>query len=160
MDASWLRADANLTLSTNRLRSFTAYLEDYANEGKYVEEVYTNTPMLLSPSVVGMGLVELDPFHGWPLTLSGKYVGKQYWDNTGNADRCIPSYFVTDLSLSHSFPLRTGSIGVSLYVNNLLNREYYAYAWVYRAWDNGEYMEAGLYPQATRNVMVKLAYSF
>ncbi len=158
--AAWVRIDGNLTLSTNRLRSFTAYLEDFANEGKYVEEEYTNTPMLLSPSVVGMGLVELDPFHGWPLTLSGKYVGKQYWDNTGNADRCIPSYFVTDLSLSHSFQLRTGSIGVSLYVNNLLNREYYAYAWVYRAWDNGEYMEAGLYPQATRNVMVKLAYSF
>ena len=157
--ATWLRIDGNLTLSTNRLRAFTAYLENWA-DGGYKEEHYENTPMLLSPSVIGMGRVEVDPFQGWPLTLSGKYVGKQYWDNTGCADRCIPSFFVADLSLSHSFPLPGGSLGVSVYVNNLLNREYYAYAWVYRAWDSGEYVEAGLYPQAPRNLMVKIAYSF
>ena len=157
--ASWLRLDGNLTLSTNRLQSFTAYLENWV-DGGYKEEHYDNTPMLLSPSIVGMGRLELDPLHGWPLVLSGKYVGKQYWDNTGNADRCIPSFFVTDLSLSHSFPLPTGSLGVSLYVNNLLNREYYAYAWVYRAWEGAEYMEAGLYPQAPRNLMAKVSYSF
>jgi iron complex outermembrane receptor protein len=120
--------------------------------------------MLLSPSVVGMGRVEIAPFQGkWqPLTLSlsGKYVGKQYWDNTQNEGRCIPAFFVSDLTLSHSFPLPTGSLGVSLYVNNLLNREYYAYAWVYRAWDGSDYMEAGLYPQAPRNLMLKLTYSF
>ena len=161
--ASWLRADANVTLSTNKLQSFTAYLENWV-DGGYKEEVYKNTTMLLSPSIVGMGRVELAPFQGsWkPLTLalSGKYVGKQYWDNTQNADRCIPAYFVTDLSLSHSFRLPTGDLGVALYVDNLLNLNYYAYAWVYRAWDGGEYVEAGLYPQAPRNLMVKLTYSF
>ena len=161
--ASWFRADANVTLSTNKLQSFTAYLENWV-DGGYKEEVYKNTTMLLSPSVVGMGRVELAPFQGsWkPLTLalSGKYVGKQYWDNTQNADRCIPAYFVTDLSLAHSFRLPTGNLGVALYVDNLLNLNYYAYAWVYRAWDGGEYVEAGLYPQAPRNLMVKLTYSF
>ena len=161
--ASWFRADANVTLSTNKLQSFTAYLENWV-DGGYKEEVYKNTTMLLSPSIVGMGRVELAPFQGsWkPLTLalSGKYVGKQYWDNTQNADRCIPAYFVTDLSLSHSFRLPTGDLGVALYVDNLLNLNYYAYAWVYRAWDGGEYVEAGLYPHAPRNLMVKLTYSF
>ena len=161
--AAWIRADANLTLSTNKLRSFTAYVENWI-DGGYKEETYENTTMLLSPSVVGMGRVEIAPFQGkWkPLTLSlsGKYVGKQYWDNTQHEDRCIPAFFVSDLTLSHTFPLPTGSLGVSLYVNNLLNREYYAYAWVYRAWDGSDYMEAGLYPQAPRNVMVKLSYAF
>ena len=159
----WLRADANLTLSTNKLRSFTAYIENWV-DGGYKTETYENTAMLLSPSVVGMGRISVSPFQGgWKpltLTLSGKYVGKQYWDNTANADRCIPAFFVTDLSLTHSFPLPTGSLGVSVHVNNLLNRLYYAYAWVYRAWDGSDYMEAGLYPQAPRNVMVKLTYSF
>ena len=120
--------------------------------------------MLLSPSVVGMGRIALTPFSGWwkplSLTLSGKYVGKQYWDNTQNEGRSIPAWFVTDLSLTHSFPLPTGSLGVSLFVNNLLNKAYYANAWVYRAWDGSEYVEAGLYPQALRNLMVKLTYSF
>ena len=161
--AAWIRADANLTLSTNKLRNFTAYLENWV-DGGYKPETYENTTMLLSPSVVGMGRMEIVPFEGrWkPLSfsLSGKYVGKQYWDNTQNEGRCIPAFFVTDLALSHSIPLPTGSIGVSFYINNLLNREYYAYAWVYRAWDGGEYTEAGLYPQAPRNVMLKLSYSF
>ena len=163
MPAGWLRADANLTLSTNKLRSFTAYIENWV-DGGYNPETYENTTMLLSPSVVGVGRVAVSPFQGsWKpltLTLSGKYVGKQYWDNTQHEDRCIPAFFVTDLSLAHSFPLPTGSLGVSVHVNNLLNRLYYAYAWVYRAWDGSDYMEAGLYPQAPRNVMVKITYSF
>ena len=161
--SSKIRVDGNLTLSTNKLRSFTAYLENWV-DGGYVEEHYENTTMLLSPSVVGMGRVAVSPFEDvWKpltLTLSGKYVGKQYWDNTQNEDRCIPAWFVTDLSLSHSFPLPFGTLGVSVYVNNLLDKEYYAYAWVYRAWEGSEYLEAGLYPQATRNAMLKLSLSF
>jgi len=171
--ASWFRADGNLTLSTNKLRSFTAYLENWV-DGGYKEEVYNNTTMLLSPSVVGMGRLSLSPFRGWwkPLSLSldGKYVGKQYWDNTQNDGRSIPSYFVTNLSLSHSFQLPVGTLGLSFYVNNLLNLEYYSYAWVYRAWQGVEnpaaspqdaiYVEAGLYPQAPRNLMARITYSF
>jgi iron complex outermembrane receptor protein len=75
LTAAWtpsriIRADGNLTLSTNKLRSFTAYLEDWENGG-YKEETYENTTMLLSPSVVGMGRVVLTPFRGalQPLTL-------------------------------------------------------------------------------------------
>ncbi|MBQ9192864.1 MAG: TonB-dependent receptor [Bacteroidales bacterium] len=171
LSAAWtpsraVRLDGNLTLSRNRLRSFTAYLEDWENGG-YKEEHYENTTMLLSPSVVGMGRVALSPLGGWwrPMTLalSGKYVGKQYWDNTQSEDRCIPAFFVTDLSLSHSIPLSFGTLGLSVFVNNLLNRSYYAYAWVYRAWQGGSdplYVEAGLYPQALRNVMVKASLAF
>ncbi len=161
--SSKIRVDGNLTLSTNKLRSFTAYLENWV-DGGYVEEHYANTAMLLSPSVVGMGRVAVSPFEGsWKpltLTLSGKYVGKQYWDNTQNEGRCIPAWFVTDLSLSHSILLPFGTLGVSVYVNNLLDKEYYAYAWVYRAWQGSEYLEAGLFPQATRNAMLKLSLSF
>ena len=171
LSAAWtpsriIRADGNLTLSTNKLRSFTAYLEDWENGG-YKEETYENTTMLLSPSVVGMGRVALTPFRGalqpLTLTLSGKYVGRQYWDNTQSPDRCIPAFFVTDLSVSHTFVIPCGSLELSLYVNNLLNRSYYAYAWVYRAWQGGAdpmYQEAGLYPQSLRNFMGKIAFSF
>ena len=163
MPSSWVRVDGNLTLSTNKLRSFTAYVENWV-DGGYVEEHYDNTTMLLSPSVIGMGRVSLSPFGGswkpFTLVLSGKYVGKQYWDNTQNVDRCIPAFFVSDLSVSHSFALPFGNLGVALYVNNLFDREYYSYAWVYRAWDGSHYMEAGLYPQATRNMMLKVSLSF
>ena len=171
--SSWALLEGNMTLSTNRLRSFTAYLEDWVH-GSYVQQMYENTTMLLSPSTVGMGRLQLFPFQGWwkPLTLSvsGKYVGKQYWDNTQDENRSIPSYFVANLSLAHSFRLGSGSLGLSFQVNNLLNLDYYASAWVYTAWQgpvssdgtpqDPVYMEAGLYPQAPRNFMCKVSYSF
>ena len=59
MPFPWARIDGNLTLSTNKLRLFTAYLEDWV-EGGYRTQTYENTTMLLSPSVVGMGRVETD----------------------------------------------------------------------------------------------------
>lgn len=159
----WLRLDGNLTLSTNKLKHFTAYLENWV-EGGYVTEEYENTTMLLSPSIVGMWRVNLAPFSGkWKalsLNLSGKYVGKQYWDNTRNPDRCVPAYYTMALQLSHSFELPSCRIGISLNIDNLLNNLYYASAWVYRAWDGAEYTEAGLYPQPPRNYSVKLSLSF
>ena len=159
----WLRADGNLTLSTNKLRSFTAYIEDWVNGG-YRPETYENVDMLLSPAVTGMGRVALSPFRGaWkPLTLSvdGKYVGKRYWDNTQNEDRCIPAAWVMGLQLSHSISLPFGTLGLSCHVENLLNLKYYGSAWVYRAWDGSDYLEAGVYPQAPRNFMLKASLSF
>ena len=159
---SWLRADANLTLSTNKLRSFTAYIENWV-DGGYITENYENVDMLLSPSVTGMACLAFSPFRGtWkPLTLTvnGKYVGKRYWDNTQNDSRSIPAVWVMDAQLSHRFGLPFGTLGVSLYVENLLNRKYYGAAWVYRAWDGGDYLEAGVYPQAPRNFMIKVSLS-
>ncbi len=164
--APWVKLDANTTLSVNKIHHFTAYLEDWVNGGYRTEE-YPNTTMLLSPSVIGMGAVTLQPFaeaasslRTTTLSLSGKYVGKQYWDNTQNEDRCVPAYFVSNLVLSHSFTLRHGTLGLSAYVNNLLNNDYYASAWVYRAWQGEEYLEAGLYPQAMRNFLLKVFWRF
>ena len=163
MPSAWLRADGNLTLSTNKLRSFTAYIEDWVNGG-YRTETYENVDMLLSPSVTGMARVALSPFKGaWqPLTLAvdGKYVGKRYWDNTQCEDRSIPPAWVMNLQLSHSFTLPFGKLGIAFYVDNLLNLKYYGSAWVYRAWDGSDYLEAGVYPQAPRNYMLKAILSF
>ena len=124
----------------------------------------------MNPSVVAMGQVSWAPFrnvaHGsFRTTTVGadvKYVGKQYWDNTENSDRCIPAYWVVNASLTHEFALRTGFLGLGLYVNNVLGRLYYADAWVYRAFfeQDGWYQEEGVFPQSPRNFMVKLSYRF
>lgn len=52
---------------------------------------------------------------------------------------------------------------IGAYCNNLLNRDYYADAWVYRALfadGSPEYVEEGLFPQALRNYSVKLRLEF
>jgi iron complex outermembrane receptor protein len=186
LTASWLptdlfRVDANASFSVNRLKNFTAHVDRFdhdwisdANPGwnkmEQARETYSKTTMLLSPSIVSMLRCSCTPFKRvargslktTTLSLDGKYVGKQYWDNTANADRCVPAYFVSNLSVCHEFDLGSGKLGLAGYVNNLFNRTYYASAWVYRAVFavGGAYQEEGLYPQPPINFLFKLSYRF
>lgn len=165
----------NMTFSDNRIRNFTAYVTRYDNMDDWnvtgqIEEKYSNTPILMSPSLVGALGVNARPFAGvekWKdllITFSGKYVGRQYWDNTASADRSLPAYLVADASVSNDFTMPNGNVlRLGLYVNNLFNAKYCGDAWVNRAYFDAEqqnYQEEGLYPQAPISCMLKLTYSF
>ena len=171
----WLQVGGNITLSTNKIRNFTAYYEKYdnMNDWNYLGQHavdFEKTDILMSPSLMGMASVTFRPFAGsvrsWEsayLSINGKYVGKQYYDNTSSEERSIPSYFVADLSLGYEFPVKDSSLDLSFHVNNLFNRMYYADAWLWRAYFQQEddyYSETGLYPQAPVNVMFKVTWSF
>ena len=180
LTAAWkpfsnLTIGANTTLSTNKILDFTKYYEVYDNldwwtyMGQQTEH-FDKVTMLMSPSVVGMGQLSWTPlqnlargsFKTTTLSLDAKYVGQQYWDSTEDPDRCIPAYWVANAALTHEFALKTGKLGLGLYVNNVLNRLYYADAWVWRAYfqEDGWYQEEGVFPQAPRNFMVKVSYRF
>ncbi len=172
--APWLRLDANTTLSLNKIENYTAYVQEidewWDELGTTQAFEYGKTTMLMSPSVTGMVQVSVNPFVNasnslktTSLSINGKFVGKQYLDNTGREEMAVPSYFVSNLSLTHEFKLNSGFLGLSAYVNNLLNSEYYASGWrweyVYQGTRDME-TGVGVYPQATRNFMVKVSYRF
>ena len=168
------RLDANMTLSMNQLKEFTGYyqiIDDDWNDYGMKEINFGKTTMLMSPSLIGMAQVAVSPFakcargslKTTTLTLNGKYVGSQYWDNTESDERKIPGYFVANLSLSHDFKVGGGILGLKAYVNNFLNNKYYSNAWVYRAFNKSSdsyYQEEGVFPQATANFMFGVTYSF
>ena len=91
-------------------------------------------------------------------------MGKQYYDNTSDDSRSIPSYFVAGLQLSKEFNFRGNNrIGISFYVDNLFNRKYFSNAWVYLARfsdSSSLYVEEGVYPQAERNYTLRVSLSF
>lgn len=159
-------ASANLTLSMNRIRRYTAYLDNYDADWNFLgqsTEEYDNAPILLSPSAIAGAKLEYRP--GWMnqgISLRAKYVGKQYWDNTGNPDRMVPAYWTAGMTLAHQFKFSKGpSVTVSGEVDNLLNRHYYAYAWVWRAIVDGQpYQSEGLYPQAPINARLSVKIAF
>ena len=169
--APWLQVAGNITLSTNKIRSYTAYYEMYDNMndwnylGKH-EVDFENTDILMSPSLVGMASVTFKPFAGRKdslksayAALNGKYVGKQYYDNTSSDNRSIPAYFVSDLAVGYEI----SSLSLSFHVHNLFNRKYYADAWLWRAYfqkEDSYYSEIGIYPQAPTNWMFKAAWRF
>ena len=179
----WLQVGGNMTLSTNKIRSYTAYYEMYdnMNDWNYLGQHnvdFKNTDILMSPALVGMASVTFRPFVGTLeslksayATLNGKYVGKQYYDNTSSDERCIPAYFVADLAIGYEIPLRcrssnqneSSSLAFSFHVHNLFNQKYYADAWLWSAYfqhDNQYYSEVGLYPQAPANCMFKVSWKF
>ncbi len=174
---TWLELGGNLTLSSNKIKDYTAYYEMYdnMNDWNYLgqkELFFDSTDILMSPSVVGAVHATFRPFASSTksvrsayLTVNGKYVGKQYYDNTSSDDRSIPAYFTADLSIGYDIPLRkdAGSLGVSFHVNNMFNNMYYADGWVYRAYFQHEddyYTETGIYPQAPANYMLKISFRF
>ena len=170
--APWVQVAGNLTLSTNKIRNYTAYYEKYdnMNDWNYLGQhqvEFANTDILMSPSLVGMAGVTFKPFASSTksldsiyLFMNGKYVGKQFYDNTSSDERAIPAYFVADLSLGYE-PF--SGLTLSLHVNNLFNRMYYADAWLWRAYFQEEdlyYKEVGVYPQAPLNMMFKASWRF
>ena len=167
----WLQVGGNITLSTNKIRKYTAYYEMYdnMNDWNYLGQhqvEFEDTDILMSPSLVGMASVTLRPFVHSSGSLSsayiswnGKYVGRQYYDNTSSDERSIPSYFVADMSLGYE----VSALSFSIHVNNLFNHMYYADAWLWRAYfqqEDSYYSEVGVYPQAPVNFMMKVSWRF
>ena len=158
-----LRLDANATLSTNKIKDYTAWIP-YSDYSGQASVHYGKTDMLLSPSLLGMMRASVQPFEdGISLSLSAKYVGKQYIDNTMRSLMKIPARCTMDLSLSKKYMLRGNTIEVTGYIYNLLNHKYFASGWRYETVDpaTGEIQSfIGIYPQATINWSVKVSYTF
>ena len=165
----------NITLSTNKIREYTAYYDIYDNDMDWnylgqKQEEFRNTDILMSPSIVGAADLTFRPFasknnslQSAYLRIGGKYVGKQYYDNTASDDRSIPAYFTGNLSLGYELPVKESSLSLSLHVNNLFNHMYYADAWLWRAYfqeSDSYYNQIGLYPQAPVNFMFKVGWRF
>ena len=169
----FLRLDGNLTLSRNKAVDYTAYIDTYDNANDWnpvaqTEVFFEKTNLILSPEVIGMVMASVTPGAGFDLSLSGKYVGKQYMDNFNSEYSEVPSYFIASLNVGKEFTLRRGEaaspvLRLSLAIDNLLNNKYYSYGWIYQAWfadGSAPYVEQGIYAQAPTNFMVKAAFRF
>lgn len=166
---SWFQWNLSSTVSTNRISEFVEYVDlyDNANDWTYVgqqENHLGNTPISFSPSFVGSSQMSFNPFKALTLSLISKYVGEQYYDNTGSSARKLDAYFVNNLKLDYSIKLKSlKSINFQIVANNIFNSKYLANAWVYRAqFANGdaEYREDGFFPQAGINFMAKIGFEF
>ena len=171
----WFKAEANATLSLNKLAGHTEYIanidENWDETGRLTPVEYGKTDMLMSPSVIGMVRLSFSPFRTiarnslrtTTISIDGKYVGKQYLDNTSAESRSIPRYFVSNLSVTHEFSLKRGAIGLGGYINNLFNNMYYADGWCWKNMseaDGAVYDGIGIFPQAPMNFMFKVSYRF
>lgn len=159
--ATNLKWESTVTLSRNKIKSFTEYIDDWDTWGQIAVD-HSNTDLAYSPSVIASSAISWQAFKGFNISLIRKFVGKQYIDNTQSNDRKLDSYFVDNLLVNYSIiPGFCKEIGFSLMVNNLFNQEYESNAWVYRySYENSLQKLDGYYPQAGINFMAGVSVKF
>lgn len=172
---SFLSFSANAAWSKNRVRNFTAYVDDWDTGGQ-IPEVHRNTPLSFSPGLVAGAEANwqiLPSKSKFPLSLAfiTKYVSKQYLDNTGNENTVLKAYAFSNVRVNlevnrhQKQPLR-----LIFSVQNLFNTQYSANGWTYRYVSSGydarpdnpytrlekgaTYNQSGYFPQAGRNWML------
>jgi iron complex outermembrane receptor protein len=157
-----LRWDLNLTLSRNKIRNYTDYIDDWDNWGAQLASFMTETDISFSPSVVGGSKISYELLKGLNISLLSKLVGKQYIDNSGSEDYTLDPYFINDLQILYSVKTNIlEELNFHLLLNNVLDVEYESNAWIYRYNLGGrEYKMDGYFPQAGFHFLVGVSVRF
>jgi len=155
-----IRWDASLTLSQNRIKNFNEYVDDW-DTGNQQTYSYESTPIAYSPSLTWNNAFTVN-YGRFEAKLSEQYVGKQYLDNTGSDERSLDSYFVSNLRLTYSQPVKyLRGIDFSVMVNNLTDTKYISNGWSYSYYTGGtRYNDLGYYPQAGINILAGITIKF
>ncbi|WP_339867471.1 TonB-dependent receptor [uncultured Algoriphagus sp.] len=162
-----LTVGGNLTLSQNKIKEFTEYVDDYSTE-EFQQEAFTyeDTDIAFSPNAIASAIIEYKPIQNLSLNWMSKYVGKQFLDNSANDSRSLDSFFTNDIRISYQVqPRFFKSLEVNLMVNNIFNEMYEPNGYTFSYFVPGESQkelvtENYYYPMAGTNFMLGLNLKF
>ncbi len=153
--------EGNIALSRNKIIDFTEYIDDW-DTWSQVSRYLGETDISFSPSVVSGAVISYLAPKNLKVSLTSKYVGRQYIDNTSSAERSLNPWHFNNLNICYiinEFPFN--EIEFKLSVINLFNVQYESNAWVYRYIYGGEeYAMEGYFPQAGRHFMAGVRIAF
>ena len=152
--AKWIGLSANLALSRNKVIDYTEYYDDYDNGGQK-SAFYSLSDIAFSPAVVGGASVNIYPFKNAAINFSGKYVSRQYLDNSSKKSRSLDPYYVQDARMSYTLHNKIfKETNLIFQVNNLFNEKYEANGYTYSYQSGGSLITDNYYfPMAPTNVM-------
>ncbi len=155
--ASWVNAAANLALSTNKVKNFTEYIDDYDNGGQKTNQ-YSSSDIAFSPAVVAGGSINFLPFENAEFSLLSKYVSKQYLDNTEDNSRSLNAFYVQEVRAIYTIKSKClKEINIIAQVNNIFGKKYEPNGYTYSYFVGGETVTENFYfPMAGTNFMVGL----
>lgn len=167
---NWLLINANSTVSRNKIKNYTAYYDVYENPKSSViirrdEEFKKSTDISYSPNITGSGMITVIPVKDLKLSLTGKYVGKMYFDNTSNKEKRLGDYFVSDFTAAYTLNTqRFGKIDLQFFVYNIFDKKFIGNAITYGtckyADGSADFHDIRLFPQATCNIMGRVGIRF
>ncbi len=153
----WMNVLGNISLSENKIKNFTEYIDDYDNGGQKTNN-YSLSDIAYSPSLVGGATLNFLPIKHTELSLLSKYVSKQYLDNTENDNRTLSAFFVQDVRAIYTIKNKVAKeINIIAQVNNLFNRKYEPNGYTFSYIAGGESITENYYfPMAGINFMIAL----
>lgn len=127
---AWLMLMGNATFAQNKINDFSEFVDNY-DDGTQQVTNYGTTDIAFSPSVIAAGTARFQPFasnkfgKGLYLNLTGKFVGRQYLDNTSDKARSIADYTLCDLRINYDVAVRPfRELGFTFALNNVFDRKY------------------------------------
>ncbi|HEV7380427.1 MAG TPA: TonB-dependent receptor [Dyadobacter sp.] len=157
----YLKWNANVTFSRNKIKDFTEYVIDY-DTYEYRTISHGQTDISFSPNVIGGSQFTFSPKKNIELALLSKYVSKQYLDNTSDESRKLNAYFTNDIRLTWSVqPSWMKEISFNVLVNNIFNEKYESNGYTYGFFAGGVQTRENFYfPQAGTNFLVGVNFKF
>ena len=133
-----ISASANLTLSQNKVKNFTEYLDDYDNGGQQMK-TYKKPDIAFSPAVIANWELTILPLKNTELNVMGKYVSRQYLDNTQQKSRSLNGFYTQDIRAGYQYGKQAK---LFLQVNNIFSKRYepngYTFSYIYGGTVNTE----------------------
>ncbi len=158
---SWLKATGNFSVSKNKVVDFIEYIDDYDNGGQQTKQ-YSSTDIAFSPNLVGGAVISFFPVKNAELSFIGKYVGKQYLDNTQDENRKLDAFYTQDARLIYT--INKGclkELNIILQANNLFNKMYEPNGYTFSYYYGGSLTTENYYfPMAGMNFMIGVNMKF
>jgi iron complex outermembrane receptor protein len=154
---SWLNVSGNFTLSKNKIKAFTEYIDNYDN-GTQETIQHKNKDISFSANKIGSVTINFLPSKFITFSLINKYVDQQYLDNTQDDNRKLNAFVTQDFRAVYVIKKRVmREIQLIFQANNLLNKLYepngYTFSYIY---GGVQTTENYYYPMAGRNFMLAL----
>lgn len=129
----YFQANANATISENRILDYTNYIVNYDN-GQIESENLGATHISFSPGLIAGAGFTATPFNNFNIIWKSKYVSEQYLDNTSSAEflafapdesKKLDAFWVTDLRFTYDLKVEGfKNLQFHLLVANLFDHEY------------------------------------
>ena len=126
----WLRWDANLVASRNKILNYHQYIDFYDDQDNWnwvgQDSVVGTTTIAFSPTLTASSLFTFD-VAGFTATVQTNVVSKQYLDNTQDENAMLRAYSTTNLNLQYLLPIANRqwpTIRLLCQINNIFNAKY------------------------------------
>jgi iron complex outermembrane receptor protein len=163
----WLQWSGNLALSSNKIRQFTEFVDDWDN-GTQLEITHKKTTLAFSPAAVAASQFRFIPLAKTDLSIDliNKYVGQQYLDNTQSELRVLDAFWLQDVVINYDINTKKTNkqikgLKISGLVNNVFNLAYAPNGYTFSGFSGGQRNDFNyVYPQAGINFMLRLVADF